>query len=108
MLQDLPNHEPRRRATDEHRNEPTLYDIWQKLTEIEQRQIANTSAFLVNDLGKPDYDGHRVAHKGMIASAASLQGYKTDATKKVIGAVLGVIGTLLALGVITWIQGNLK
>ena len=101
------NNFPRRRATDDLR-EPTLSDIWQKLMEIEQRQIAHSTAFLVNDLGTPDYEGHRQAHRAMVKAAAALEGYKTDATKKVIGAVLGVVGTLLALGVVSWLQGHFK
>lgn len=96
-----------RRASDVIK-EPTLFDILQKLTEIQQRQLDHSTAFLVNDLGKPDYEGHRQAHKAMVRAAEALDGYKTDATKKVIGIVLGVVGTLLALGVMNWIQGNLK
>ena len=108
MQQEQSNNAQQRRATDAHRNEPTLYDIWTKLGEIEQRQINNATAFLVNDLGKPDYDGHRVAHRGMVRSAEALDGYKVDATKRVVGVVIGVICTLLALGVVNWLQGSMK
>lgn len=101
------NNFPRRRASDDQR-EPTLYDIWQKLTEIEQRQIAHSTAFLVNDLGSPDYEGHRQSHRAMVATAKAMEGYKTDATKKVIGAVLGVVGTLLVLGFMSWFKGQLS
>lgn len=102
------NNTHQRRASDTHCNEPTLYDIWAKLGEIEQRQIHNTTAFLVNDLGKPDYDGHRVAHRGMVKSAEALNGYKVDATKRVVGVVIGVMCTLIALGFITWVKGGMQ
>lgn len=108
MQQEQSNSAQQRRATDAHRNEPTLHDIWAKLGEIEQRQIHNTTAFLVNDLGKPDYDGHRVAHRGMVKTAEALDGYKIDATKRVVGIVIGVMFTLLSLGVVNWIQGGMK
>lgn len=97
---------PRRRAGDEGR-EPTLYDIWAKLQEIEHRQISNTSAFLTNDLGRPDYDGHRNAHKQLIKSAEALDGYKTEATKKIVGIVIGVVTTLAGAGLLSWLQGRL-
>ena len=97
------NSSPQRRVSDVVK-EPTLFDILEKLTQIQQRQIDHSTAFLVNDLGKPDYEGHRQAHKALVKAAEALDGYKTDATKKVIGLVLGVVGTLFALGVMSWIQ----
>lgn len=93
-----------RRRSDDGHQEPTLYDIWQKLMEIETRQINNASAFLVDDLGRPDYDGHRKAHKEMVKASEALEGYKTDATKRIIGIVIGAVCTIIGLGVLTWIQ----
>jgi hypothetical protein len=52
-----------------------------------------SKAFVVNDLGEPDIDGHRKAHIQMIEADKVLQGYKLEATKKVIGwAVAALLG----------------
>jgi len=49
--------------------------------------------FVVNDLGEPDFDGHRKAHLQMIEAEKVLHGYKLEATKKVIGwVVAGLLG----------------
>ena len=105
MQQDAAN--LNRRATDMNK-EPTLFDILQKLIEIQQKQQDHASAFLINDLGKPDYDGHRQAHKSLVRASEALEGYKEDATKKFIGIALGATGTLLSLGLLNWVQGHLK
>lgn len=50
-------------------------------------------AFVVNDLGEPDFDGHRKAHAQMIEAEKVLHGYKLEATKKVVGwIVAGLLG----------------
>ena len=47
--------------------------------------------FVVNDLGEPDFDGHRKAHIQMIEAEKILKSYKTEATKKVIGWVVAAL-----------------
>ena len=65
-------------------------------------------AFVSNDLGLPDYDGHRSAHKSMIDQAKVVDGYKADATKEFIKWVLvGVLGVFV-LGLVDWLKGHLK
>ena len=66
---------PQRRATDKEgaapapAQGPTLTDVYVLLTEIKTTQEGMISAFVLDDLGKPDFSGHRAAHKKQIADA---------------------------------------
>lgn len=64
-----------------------------KLTGIEGRLDTYETAFVLNDLHKPDFEGHRLSHKSMIEASKTLEGYKVDLTKKAlawVGAILGL------------------
>lgn len=56
------------------------------------------TAFILNDLGKPDYDGHRSAHKNMIQAAKTIESYKIDATKKLLAWGAGILLLVLTTG----------
>lgn len=57
------------------------------------------TAFPLNDLGKPDHEGHRLAHKNMIQAAKIMESYKVDATKKVLMWALGIVLVMLTTGI---------
>lgn len=64
-----------------------------KLIGIEGRLDTYETAFVLNDLHKPDFEGHRLSHKSMIEASKTLEGYKVDLTKKALawaGAILGL------------------
>jgi hypothetical protein len=89
-----------------------LLEIRDRLDHVERLQAEHASAFPTNDLAKPDFDGHRRAHKTMIRDALLVEDYKTDATKKVlswlaIGAV-SVLGGSMVNSVMTYLQGHVK
>lgn len=65
-------------------------------------------AFVLNELGEPDFDGHRKAHNHMIEAEKVLKGYKLEATKKVIGWVIALLLGVLSTGAITWVQDHFK
>ncbi len=65
-------------------------------------------AFIKNDLGIPDYDGHRVAHYNAVQQAKVLEGYKRDMTKRVLEWILVAAGVLLGQGLLEWIKAHLK
>ena len=61
-----------------------------------------------DDLGLPDYDGHRSNEKARIEEAKVLDGYKQTATKKflewlVVGAV-----AIFGAGVVEWVKTHIK
>lgn len=91
---------PQRRASDKPgASTPTLADIYELLTEIKATQDGLLSAFVLDDLGKPDFSGHRIAHKKQMADADAMNRYKAGLTRGLLDwASKGAIAvTLLAL-----------
>ena len=90
-----PHDTPQRRASDAT-EDPTLKDIVKKLDAIHSNQQGYMSAFPLDDLGNPDYAGHRQAHKASIARAAAHSTYTTGLTKTILEwglkLLLGAIG----------------
>lgn len=84
--------------------EPVVKDTARRVQQLEAAQERVREAFVINDLGLPDYDGHRSSHKRMSEEAKVLEGYKRDATKKIVGLILAGLLTLSSLGLIEWIK----
>ncbi len=53
------------------------------------------TAFVVNDLDKPDLDGHRRHHIQLNRAQENMEGYKYEATKRILTAILGGLLTLI-------------
>lgn len=106
---EFPRRNPGRRATDIHG--PTLADLM-KVLETIKHDVArvNTnltsinSSFPLNDIGQPDYDGHRKDHVHRIKAAETMEGYKVDATKKVLLWAVGAVLFLVSTGAIEHIK----
>jgi hypothetical protein len=62
------------------------------------------TAFVRNDFGQPDYEGHRQAHLGMIRKAEEIDQIKTAGTLKVVGIVVAVIVAIFMTGLGTHLQ----
>ena len=65
-------------------------------------------AFVKNDLGEPDFDGHRRAHLQLIEADKIMNGYKNEATKKVIGWVVAILLGAMSSGFVMWMKDHLK
>ena len=65
-------------------------------------------AFVKNDLGEPDFDGHRRAHLQLIEAEKVMSSYKHEATKKFIGWFVTVLLGAVSGGVIVFLQGGMK
>jgi hypothetical protein len=96
-------------------NAPTITDVWRLVVEIrnrlefvERQQLEHITAFAVNDLNKPDYDGHRRSHTELKKSKEILDSYKQDATKKVISIVVVFLIGALSSGVLSKLVELLK
>lgn len=108
-------HVDRRKKTMPDGVQVTLEDVWELTKDTNDRMSAMEhqygyirSAFVQNDLGKPDYDGHRRAHLSQIKAAEALEGYKQDGTKNFIKMVMGFLGGVFALGIVEWFRSGGK
>lgn len=86
---------------------PSNEDLWKhvqtmndRLSVMEHRHGYVSSAFPQNDLGKPDYDGHRRSHLALIEQEKVVDGYKGEITKTILSILAGVVLTLLGSGIL--------
>lgn len=91
----------------------TLEDVWtllkevnDRLSKLEHRYGYISSAFVTNDLGKPDYDGHRRSHGEMIKQAQAMDGYKQEGAKGIIKMLVAFVGGILSIGLLEWIKNG--
>ena len=82
--------------------EADVVELNNKIQVLEHSCARMREAFLINDLGLPDYEGHRNGHKTLIAQAQVVDSYKQTATKRVIDWVVGGALALLLSGAISW------
>lgn len=109
----------RNTAIDRRRDPPSAFTIEDQLTirelysvihnlelqlhEMNRRINEIKSAFVSNDLKKPDYDGHRKEHLDAKATKEAIEGYKTEITKKILGGVLTFLVGILTGKLSGWI-----
>jgi len=76
--------------------------IGTKLTEVERGMTTNRDAikraFVQNDLGEPDLDGHRMAHRKQIEESNRIEAVKSEMTKKFLAWLAVVLGGFLVTG----------
>lgn len=94
---------------------PTILDTWDilievrnRLEDIEDKQNLSDTAFTKNDLGKPDYEGHRAALHKTLKAQMLMEDYKVTATKKVLGVVVIFFLGILASGFMVTVTGHIK
>ena len=92
-----PNDHLHRRASDVE-PVPSLADVLKVLREIQDNQQGYMSAFVLDDLGEPDYAGHRQSHKASIARAAAHSAYTTGLTKSILEWVVKGFLAVAGLG----------
>ena len=76
----------------------TALDMKQRIASVERKQAEMTTAFLLNDLGAPDFDGHRKDHLAIRNASEVMARYKIGATEKLIGIVILAVLALLNTG----------
>ena len=75
-----------------------------RLLAVEENIRRLNTAFLRNDLGEPDYDGHRVSHSSSVRKSEKYGGFLEKVTEYIIMGVLGVIGAIFLLGITPWLK----
>ena len=71
-------------------------EIRDRVANIEARQAGIDTAFVNNDIGKPDYDGHRKEHIAIKKQASTIENYKVDITKKLLEWF--IVGAIVLMG----------
>jgi hypothetical protein len=99
----------------ENLNSPLNRDLLVLVTQINERtrEIEKTvkslsTAYTKNDLGEPDYDGHRKAHIQMDKQADIVDNYKKSVTETIITWLVTGLLIILASGVIETIRHYLS
>jgi hypothetical protein len=109
--------EPLRRAADftDDGSVPTIADAWQRarlahkrisLLEADIEKLKR--AFLKDDLGTPDTEGHRKSHAELVESAKLVKEYKVGMTKDMLKVLSGAAFTAFILGIISYLKDHLK
>ena len=88
--------------------EKDITDLNDRVSSLEHKAARAAEAFVKNDLGVPDYDGHRKAHIEMIEQAKVVSGYKRTLTQRILDGGLAVAGLLLGAGAIDWLRVHIK
>lgn len=87
---------------------PVPLDLAERVARLERQAAAVATAFVLNDLKTPDYDGHRKEHLDMAAAANILKNYKISATQKVIASAVALVVLLISTGLTTKLAEILK
>lgn len=64
------------------------------------------TAFMLDDLGKPSFENHRQFHIKQVQKAQEFDSIKLDVTKKIVQSAMTLLGVVLWLGVMYWLQQN--
>ena len=75
---------------------------------FEARITALERAFVQDDLGNPDIEGHRKAHLASIEASKVVDSYKSEATKKIIGWAVAAMLAGLVAGFVSYLKDHLK
>lgn len=79
-----------------------------RVSMLEHKAARAAEEFVKNDLGVPDYDGHRRAHLDSMEQAKVVAGYKRTMTQRLLEWCLAGVGVLLGAGALDWIKAHLK
>lgn len=117
-MQEASSDEKHRRRVDDLTDDgvkPTVMDAWhsaqlahKRLNDLERKHLQIDRSFVKDDLGTPDYEGHRKAHLSLIEAEKVLDGYKQEATKKVLGWFVALLLGAMGSALLVWLQANLK
>ena len=86
----------------------TAADILTRVAALERDNTLIKSAFILNDINLPDFDGHRTDHRIRKEAAKIMESYKITATHKVIAAVMAALVLFFSTGVTTKLQAIMQ
>ena len=88
--------------------EKEVQNLSARVVDLEQRCARMREAFVKNDLGAEDYDGHRRAHAKQIDEDKIVSGYKRGVTQNAIWAAIAGLAALIGYGLLDWLRTHIK
>ena len=82
----------------------TAADMLSRLAALERDNTLLKSAFILNDISLPDFDGHRTDHRLRKEAAKVMENYKITATHKVIAVIVAALVLIFSTGITTKLQ----
>lgn len=79
-------------------------ELSERISRLERLAEHNATAFVKNDLGQPDLDGHRRAHLQLLKAAQAMDDLKAEGAKKVVQLVIAFLAGIFALGISDYIR----
>lgn len=76
----------------------------ERVAKLERKCEEMATAFVRDDLGGPDFAGHRAAHLEQKIAAERMGELKQSGAKKIIDMVLAFLFGVLTLGAISWLK----
>ena len=84
-----------------------LAALQKRVEALEAKCAAFETAFVKDDLGRPDLDGHRKGHISLIRAAQVMDSYKQEGTRGLLRWVGGAALAIFSLGFFEWIKGGI-
>lgn len=84
----------------------TLEKISERVAKVERKCEEMATAFVRDDLGGPDFAGHRAAHLEQKIDAERMGELKQSGAKKIIDMVLAFLFGVLTLGAVSWLKNS--
>ena len=78
----------------------------ERVAMLERKCEEMATAFVRDDLGGPDFAGHRAAHLEQKIDAERMGELKQSGAKKIIDMVLAFLFGVLALGAVSWFKNQ--
>lgn len=88
---------------DAREHEAQIKNLADRVAALERHREEVDRAFPVNDIARPDYDGHRRAHIKMEKASELMESYKVGVTKQILSAAVVFVIGLLSSGGIQWV-----
>ena len=76
----------------------------ERVAKLERKCEEMATAFVRDDLGGPDFAGHRAAHLEQKIAAERMGELKQSGAKKIIDMVLAFLFGVLTLGAVSWLK----
>ena len=88
--------------------EKEMEELNARVSAVEHKMARMTEAFVTNDLGVPDYDGHRRDHFTRREQDTVIKGYQRGVTVQALWATLAGTAVLIGQALMEWLRNHIK